>query len=73
MKTYYISKSLVFSIDILDAAMFIQDIAESLMLYRGLGCSEFNFNEVRPKVYNVINLTSYYNESLKEYYKYINK
>lgn len=65
---------LTFFIEIKEGQTFYQDIAETLMSWRGFGCTEYNFSDTNclGSVGIKINLTesynSYYNEFI-EYYK----
>jgi hypothetical protein len=75
MKTYYMfTPGLTFYIQIKEGQTFYQDIAETLMSWRGFGCTEYNFSMTNSNesVSINVNLTesynSYYNEFI-EYYK----
>ncbi len=66
--------ALTFYIQIKEGQTFYQDIAETLMSWRGFGCTKYNFSDTNclGSVGISINLTesynNYYNEFI-EYYK----
>ena len=72
MKTYYmITTNLTFFVNIQEEGKipFIQSIAETLMTYRGFGCTQYNFSDKDPKKAFSINLTAWYNNFYKTFYK----
>ena len=70
MKTYYmITTNLTFFITIKEGETFYQEIAEMLMAYRGFGCTEYYFSITDPKKAFEINLTAWYNDYYREFYK----
>lgn len=48
---------------------FIQSIAEMLRTYRGFDSSQYNFTDKDPKKASNINLTAWYNNFYKAFYK----
>ena len=65
-----ITTNLTFYVNIKEGETpFIQAIAEMLMCYRGFGCTEYYFDDKDPCKPFKINLTSYYNDYYRKFYK----
>jgi hypothetical protein len=74
VKTYYmITTNLTFFVNIQEEGKipFIQSIAETLMTYRGFGCTEYCFDDIDPKKAFNIDLTPYYNDYYDKWYKHL--
>ena len=65
-----ITTNLTFYINIYESkTSFIQSVAEILMCYRGFGCTEYYFDDRDPKKAFEIDLTLWYNDFYRKFYR----